>query len=79
MSDLHLSANRSPNEYMFFFLEIPTIMVRVAEEISYYDLVVKIIIINVKHLLMTFLQAGSILNFDDILRISSIILGTFIA
>ena len=79
MSDLHLSANRSPDEYMFFFSEIPTIMVRVAEEISYYDLVVKIIIINVKHLLMTFLQAGSILNFDDILRISSIILGTFIA
>ena len=79
MSDLHLSANRSPYEYTFFFSEIPTIMVRVAEEISYYDLVVKIIIINVKHLLMTFLQAGSILNFDDILRISSIILGTFIA
>ena len=78
MSDLHLSANRSPDEYMFFFSEIPTIMVRVAEEISYYDLVVKIIIIN-KHLLMTFLQAGSILDFDDILRISSIILGTFIA
>ena len=43
-------------------------MVRVAEAIVNYDLIVNIMIFNVKHLLMKFHTACSILDFDDILR-----------